>query len=82
MCKENKQRALFIPQESPRPHFGQMDCLVRHETSSLAQAEKRGGKAVHCKSSFLMKSAWLQLLPERNTLKGKICHNHVLLTKH
>lgn len=46
MCKENKQRALFTPRESPRPHFGQMDCPLLHETSSLAQAEKRGGKAV------------------------------------
>lgn len=82
MCKENKQRDLFTPRKSPRPHLGQMDRTVQHETSSLAQAEERGGKAVHCKSSFLMKSAWLQLLPERNMLKGKIFHNHVLLSKH
>lgn len=58
---------------NPRPHLGQMDLTVRHETSSLAPAAKRGGKAVHCKSSVLMKSAWLQLLlPGRNRLEYSI----------
>lgn len=76
----NKQRDLFTPRESPRPHLGQTDRTVQHETSSQAQAE--GGKAVHCKSSFLMKSAWLQLFPERHMLKGKIFHSHVPPGKH
>lgn len=59
VCNENKQKDLLIPLVNSRPHLGQMDCTVQRESSSLAQAEKRGGKAVHCKSSFLMKSAWL-----------------------
>lgn len=59
VCNENKQKDLLISLVNSRPHLGQMDCSVQHESSSLAQAEKRGGKAVHCKLSFLMKSAWL-----------------------
>lgn len=70
LCAVKINSDVFIPLVNSRPQLCQMDLTVQHEASSLAQAEKRGGKAVHCKSSFLMKSAWLQLLlPGRNMLK-------------